>query len=319
MDASDRKLFEDSLRELVRAHSGSPLDKTLAEVGWNEALIEDPRIAISALFEAQGAANATSSALGDVVAAGCGQQRAPGQLVVLPPAGAHQAPGEVFEGALRVRGLAAAGLDSPEQALVIAQNGDGHVALTLHAADLKLHELQGLDPAAGWLEVIMSGDLDALAPPRPVMWSGAVAAGQLAVAHELIGVGTEMLQLARGHALTRVQFGRPIAQFQAVRHRLAEAYVAIEGARAAADAAWEAPSPIASTLAKAAAGRAARTVARHAQQVLAGIGFTTEHDFHRHLRRVMVLDSLFGSSRTLAREIGAQVIADRRLPPMLAL
>ena len=50
-------------------------------------------------------------------------------------------------------------------------------------------------------------------------------------------------------------------------------------------------------MAKAIAGRSARTAARHCQQVLAGIGFTTEHALHRYVRRVLVLDELFGSAR----------------------
>ena len=50
--------------------------------------------------------------------------------------------------------------------------------------------------------------------------------------------------------------------------------------------------------------------------MLAGIGFTTEHDFHRYVRRVLVLDQLFGSSRTLTRELGAELLATRQLPPL---
>ena len=83
-------------------------------------------------------------------------------------------------------------------------------------------------------------------------------------------------------------------RFQAVRHRLADTLVAIE----AADAGWvqlgRGVAP-AAAMAKALAGRGARTAARHCQQVLAGIGFTTEHDFHHYLRRVLVLDQLFGT------------------------
>ena len=59
-------------------------------------------------------------------------------------------------------------------------------------------------------------------------------------------------------------------------------------------------------MAKALAGRGARTAARHCQQVLAGIGFTTEHEFHRYVRRVIVLDQLFGTSRSLTRESRAR-------------
>ena len=57
-------------------------------------------------------------------------------------------------------------------------------------------------------------------------------------------------------------------------------------------------------LAKAAAGHAALTAARHCQQVLGGIGFTAEHGLHRHVRRALVLDGLLGSARELTREAG---------------
>ena len=69
-----------------------------------------------------------------------------------------------------------------------------------------------------------------------------------------------------------MQFGRPIARFQAVRHRLADALVAVEALEAALAAAREQPSPETAALAKALAGRSVHTVARHCQQVLAGIG-----------------------------------------------
>jgi len=142
---------------------------------------------------------------------------------------------------------------------------------------------------------------------------------QLAMGHELVGAARTMLELARRHALERVQFGQPISGFQAVRHRLAETLVAIESADAVLSAAWEDGSPTSASVAKALAGRGARTAARHCQQVLAGIGFTTEHEFHLYARRVLVLDELFGSSRSLTRELGAELLAARRLPPFAPL
>jgi len=134
-----------------------------------------------------------------------------------------------------------------------------------------------------------------------------LAAGRRALGWWLTGLGRAMLGLARSHALDRVQFGRPIASFQAVRHRLAETQVALDGAEAtllaAADEAGGADG-IGSMLAKAAAGHAALTAARHCQQVLGGIGFTAEHGLHRHVRRALVLDGLLGSARELTREAG---------------
>ena len=76
-------------------------------------------------------------------------------------------------------------------------------------------------------------------PPRasiPPRGNAAVALGRRAVAHQIAGASRAMLDLARTHALERVQFGRPIARFQAVRHRLADALVAVEALEATLDA-----------------------------------------------------------------------------------
>jgi hypothetical protein len=131
-----------------------------------------------------------------------------------------------------------------------------------------------------------------------------LAKGRLALGWWLAGSARAMLVLARQHAVDRVQFGRPIASFQAVRHRLAETLVAIEGAEATLLAATD---DLGCLLAKAAAGQAALTAAKHCQQVLGGIGFTSEHDLHRHVKRTYVLDGLLGSTRDLTREAGAVV------------
>ncbi len=128
-----------------------------------------------------------------------------------------------------------------------------------------------------------------------------------------------MLALAREHAVERVQFDRPIGSFQAVRHRLAEALVAVEALDATLRAAADAPGATTAALAKATAGRTAQTVARHCQQVLAGIGFTTDHAFHRHLKRTMMLDGLFGSADRIATDLGRQLLAARRVPTLIEL
>ena len=160
--------------------------------------------------------------------------------------------------------------------------------------------------------------LDGELPIQPVAAGDPVplAAGRRALGWWLVGSSRAMLELARRHALDRVQFGRPIASFQAVRHRLAETLVAIEGATATLTAADD---DLGSLLAKAAAGQAALTAAKHCQQVMGGIGFTAEHDLHRHVKRVMVLDGLLGSSRDLTREAGAVVRALGHAPRLANL
>ncbi|MFE4503687.1 acyl-CoA dehydrogenase family protein [Rhodococcus sp. NPDC056743] len=143
-----------------------------------------------------------------------------------------------------------------------------------------------------------------------------LAAGRRALGWWLVGTSRAMLDLARTHALNRMQFGKPVASFQAVRHRLAETLVAIEGAEATLNTATD---DLGSLLAKAAAGKAALTTARHCQQVLGGIGFTAEHDLHHHVRRAMLLDGLLGSARELTREAGALIRTQGYAPRLTQL
>jgi hypothetical protein len=157
-------------------------------------------------------------------------------------------------------------------------------------------------------------------PVRPVATGEPLplAAGRRAVGWWLVGTGRAMLELARAHALDRQQFGRPIAGFQAVRHKLAETLVALEGAAAAlAVTGGDDDDDLSALLGKAAAGTAALTAARHCQQVLGGIGFTAEHDLHRHVKRALFLDGLLGSTRELTREAGA-TLRERGTAPRLA-
>ena len=200
--------------------------------------------------------------------------------------------------------------------MVVARDDVAIVAVVVDSSQLVLRDVRGVDPWIGLVEV--HGTVDA-AGRAPVAWADAVALAQLAVGHELVGASRRALALAREHALERIQFGQPIARFQAVRHRLAETLVAVETATAVLDAAWLDRSPVTAAMAKATAGRSARTVARHCQQVLAGIGFTTEHDLHRYVRRILVLDQLFGSHTTLTKQLGEELLATRTLPRLLPL
>ena len=191
--------------------------------------------------------------------------------------------------------------------------------MTVPSPRLTLRPIIGIDPALGLVEVTADSiEIDVAAKPIEG-WPAAVALAQLAVGHELVGASRTMLSLARQHALERVQFGQPISGFQAIRHRLADTLVAIETADAMLEAAWLDGSPATAAMAKSLAGRGARTASRHCQQVLAGIGFTTEHDLHRHIRRVLVLDELFGSARSLTVRLGGDVLDAGVLPAQLPL
>ncbi len=310
MDAEERDLFAKGIQHAAATRSGADLDLALDELGWRDALASDAATTVATLFEHQGAAATTSSALGVVMAAALGVELDASTGLVLPPLGEVTVPAN--GGA--VAGLGLAALPGQSRALLATAEG----ARVVDTSSLELRPAEGMDPRLGLLSVAGSFPAgEAVATTAP--WADAVAAGQRALAHELVGASRTMLALAREHALDRVQFDRPIAGFQAVRHRLADCLVAIEAADAAAHAAWDDGTALTAALAKAVAGRNARLVARHAQQVLAGIGFTTEHALHHHVRRALVLDHLLGDARSLTEALGGQLLRDRRLPALLPL
>jgi alkylation response protein AidB-like acyl-CoA dehydrogenase len=118
---------------------------------------------------------------------------------------------------------------------------------------------------------------------------------------DLVGTMRGAVELARGYACERRQYGAAIGSFQAVQHLLADAFVAMEGSRSAAlHAAWavDALAPAdalaAGAVAKAYCARAARSVCETAIQVHGGIGNTWECLAHVHLRRALVSIELFG-------------------------
>jgi hypothetical protein len=320
MDAADRALFEASLRHALDQQSGAALDQALDDLGWRDALTTDAEAAVSVLFSLQGYANTTSSALSEVVAMALGCAGAREAAVVWPALGRSGPPGCLAEGRLTVRGLSLASLMGRPTMMVVARL-DGHDhSFPIATADLAVRHPDGLDPRLGLVEVEGEGlTVGTGTPMEAGAWSSAVALAQVALAHELVGASRQMLDLARVHALGRIQFDRPVSDFQAVRHRLAETLVAIETAHAMLEAAWRDRSADTAAMTKALAGRGAQTAARHCQQVLAGIGFTTEHDFHHYVGRVFVLNQLFGTARSLTRDLGTDLLASRQLmalPPL---
>lgn len=312
MDREDLELFERSIAHTVDAHDGAALERALGELGWADASALDPRNAVGALFARLGLANRATRALEWVMAETLGVDDA--TAIVLPPPGSWAAPGRLVGGALEGHGLL---LGAPTGAVgLVAVAGEGWTLTTVAHGDVDVRPVEGMDATIGLVEVRSRA---AGTGSCPVDWPSAVAAGQRALAHQLIGAARAMADLARTHALERIQFGVPIASFQAVRHRLAETLVAIEMAEALLDSAWQHDDPTTTAMAKAVAGRSAKLAAKHCQQVLAGIGFTTEHAFHRYFRRVHVLDELLGSSRLLTRDLGRRIAATRQLPPVQPL
>lgn len=135
-----------------------------------------------------------------------------------------------------------------------------------------------------------------------------------AVTADQVGGAERCLELTVEYVSTRVQFGRPIGSFQAIKHRLADLFVLVESARSAslaAAAAWDrdAPdAPLLASLAKSYCSEAYRTVAAETIQLHGGIGFTWEHPAHRYFKRAHATAALFGDPshhrRRLANRLG---------------
>ncbi|MET7359801.1 acyl-CoA dehydrogenase [Streptomyces sp. NPDC005562] len=124
------------------------------------------------------------------------------------------------------------------------------------------------------------------------------------LAADACGTAAWALHTAAEHAKVREQFGRPIGQFQGVKHLCADMLVRVEQARALAwDAARTADDPqlpadvrgLTTALAAATALDAAYSCAKDCVQILGGIGFTWEHDAHLYLRRAVVARQLIGA------------------------
>ncbi|MGW7304864.1 acyl-CoA dehydrogenase [Streptomyces sp. NPDC054835] len=220
----------------------------------------------------------------------------PGTLTAAP---ALEADGFVLDGvAPPVLGAAQADL------LILparAQCGTVWLAVDADTLDVRPHE--SADPTRPTAEVAADG---VLVPASRILGGvePALVADLAAVlfAADACGTAARVLDIAAEHARTRVQFGKPIGQFQGVKHLCADMLVRLEQARAltwdAARAAREDAADVRALTASLAAGAALDTaygLAKDCIQILGGIGFTWEHDAHLYLRRALVARQLLGA------------------------
>jgi alkylation response protein AidB-like acyl-CoA dehydrogenase len=151
-----------------------------------------------------------------------------------------------------------------------------------------------VDPARRLFDVAASGEA------RSADTARAFEFGALATAAQLVGAGQAMLDASVGYAKQRTQFGRVIGSYQAIKHKLADVYIAVELARplvygaalSLADGSPETARDV--SAAKAAASEAALLSARSSLQAHGAIGFTEEHDLSLLLLRVQALRSAWG-------------------------
>ncbi len=210
---------------------------------------------------------------------------------------------------------------------ITALNGDGWWLLSGHPEPTMYGSVAGVAmivAEAGLFAVPLDEPYrpspePAMDPTRPLAWlrlhetrahriGGAAQASRLldraatAGSAQLLGGSARVLEMSVEYAKVRRQFGKPIGSFQAVKHRLADALVDVEGMRSSTYyAAWclatqDDEGSLAASMAKAWCSDASRRVTAAGLQVHGGIGFTWDHELHLHLKRAQLDSSSFGDA-----------------------
>jgi hypothetical protein len=315
MDSVEKSLFADTITNIMTTSPPEMVRTALDQFGWRELLDEAPADAVSVVLPLAGEHLATAPLLDDVCAQACGLPVS-GDVAVVYPALSSAVPTSSASAAgtrvsIDLRGVLASRAGAPD-VIVLPVVRDGIIAM-LTAASIGAWPERGtaMGAESGWTTQAGQVEIEPLqlleGENAARAWETMRAAGHRALAHEMIGVGSVMLRLALEHVNSREQFGRTLAGFQVVRHKLADVRLWLECASLAAETAWERADPDASALAKILAGRFLRTARENCQQVLGGMGFTWEHPFHHYLRRGLVLEPLLGSSATLRAEVGTRL------------
>jgi alkylation response protein AidB-like acyl-CoA dehydrogenase len=229
-------------------------------------------------------------------------------------AAGHPALPDVLSGAALVTAqldaAATAGLPVPFLQVadyVLLRGDDG--AVRLHErAELDAEPLRSVD-GSRQLARLRAGPAGGTVLAAPAAAEAAWRRGVLGTAAVLVGLAERMLSMTVGYVADRRQFGVPVGSFQAVKHRLADAYVAVEFARPAvlaagwALAAAEDDAAEQASVAKVLASDAATAVAAAAIQCHGAIGYTTEYDLHLFAKRAWALAPSWGSARWHRRRL----------------
>ncbi|WP_026415354.1 acyl-CoA dehydrogenase [Actinomadura oligospora] len=221
------------------------------------------------------------------------------------------------DGALTVTGSAEAVLGASLADVIVLPAGDEWVAVD--AVALTVTPVESLDRVrrvarveADGVRVAADRVLDGVTARRVADLAATLFGAEAA------GLSGRLVDTASEYAKVREQFGRPIGQFQGVKHKAARMLIAAEQARAAA---WDAARALdegaeeagfAAAVAAVIAVDAGVRTARDAIQILGGIGFTWEHDAHVYLRRALTLRALLGSSKHWAARVAELALAGGR-------
>ena len=207
--------------------------------------------------------------------------------------------------------LVACESENGPQVVVVDVTGDGVDVASLQSSDRAIAPASMLFNGAPILDVVTSEGVGMTAVARMSALAGLMNSAKC------LGLADRVLEIARDHARTRVQFGRTIGSFQAVQHRLADMTVSVTTLLAlvssgVGNADLTDVDPKATEVLHAYASATVRDVVESAMQVLGGIAFTAEHDLHLYLKHALTLAALDGTPSRLYASIGERLVA----PPL---
>lgn len=207
--------------------------------------------------------------------------------------------------------------DAADELLVAATGPDGVSLYAVDGSEVTRTPLVTLDLTRPQATIELTG-----APARLIagpdeaerVITHALQVGSALLAAEQVGAAQHLLNLSVEYAKSRLQFGRPIGSFQAVKHRLAEDLVDLEHARSSAyHAAWALSDgsddpALAAGIAQAVASAAFSRIATDTIQVHGGIGFTWEHQAHLFFKRATTDAALLGSAEAHRNRVAELVL-----------
>jgi hypothetical protein len=198
--------------------------------------------------------------------------------------------------------------------VVVAQLGSGLALFEVdaEAPGISLTSGASLDPTRAVYDVEFDGTTSrrletsdaSLALRHAISW------GTVLLAAEQVGAAIRCLELTVEYTKSRVQFGRPIGSFQALKHRMADLYVLVQAARATVYSAAAAVDDTATwyddaAIAAAYCAESFSTVAAECVQLHGGIAITWEHDMQLYFKRAHSSAQLFGLPRTHVRSLAS--------------
>jgi alkylation response protein AidB-like acyl-CoA dehydrogenase len=217
-------------------------------------------------------------------------------------------PGDAQNGIARLRGMVSGVADAlPATVLLVPADGVPHALylVDVSAPGVAKAPVVSLDMTRQLCDLSFDdapGTLIAAGTAASQALGAALSAGAAALAAEQVGLAQRCLDMTLAYVKERRQFARPVGSFQALKHRLADVWIAVSQARAAsryaaaALASGDPDAAVAVAVAKAYCSEAAVHAAQECVQLHGGIGFTWEHPAHLYLKRAKADSIGFGTS-----------------------